>query len=148
MILLISSSCFFWWLGRNPNGKMTSATLGSFYYLEVFLKWTITLTGKCAWIRRGGIWWGKVTTRGKYEVLWPGHVNAMNQSDSLLCRIIILRYNNIKTKERIEDLILIRLSDNRAPVITRSLGSKLISSTKTSLFKSTMSSFALHLQFN
>jgi hypothetical protein len=35
-----------------------------------------------------------VTTRGKYEVLWPGHVNAMNQSDSLLCRIIILRYDN------------------------------------------------------
>jgi hypothetical protein len=36
-----------------------------------------------------------VTTTGKYEVLWPGHVNAMNQSDFLLCRIIILRYNNI-----------------------------------------------------
>jgi hypothetical protein len=34
--------------------------------------------------------------RGKYEVLWPGHVNAMNQSDSLLSRIIILRYNNKK----------------------------------------------------
>jgi hypothetical protein len=37
---------------------------------------------------------GKSDNEGEYEVLWPDHVNAINQSDSLLCRITILRYDN------------------------------------------------------